>query len=157
MNQYSTLLNYLQNLAYQDPLVNMVTQGEFQDMDLLKAGLFPLVHISIATGSFTNTQTINFDVQVGVFNIRTINKEINTDKFWKNDNAVDNVNECIEVLNRMWGKMYVDFDEHNITASENPTFEILYENRSNILDGVILTFVVEMPNNIISLCVEDDE
>ncbi len=152
MNQYSQLLQYLQQLAYSNELVNMVTQGEFQDMDLLKAGLFPLVHISIATGSFTNTQTVNFDVQLGVFNIRTLNKEINTDKFWKNDNAVDNINECIAILNYMWGKIYVDFEEHNITASENPTFELLYENRSNILDGVILTFVVEMPNNIISLC-----
>ena len=155
MNQYSELLKYLQQLAYQDPLVNMVTQGEFQDMDLLKAGLFPLVHISIATGSFTNVQTVNFDVQIGVFNIRTINKELNTDKFWKNDNAVDNMNEVIGILNRMWSILYLDFDKHNITASENPTFELLYENRSNILDGVILTFVVEMPNDEIILCVDE--
>ena len=154
MNQYSELLNYLQQLAYSDSLVNMVTQGEFQDMDLLKAGLFPLVHISIAGGSFTNTSTINFDVQIGAFNIRTINKEINTDKFWKNDNAVDNINECIAILNRMWSTMYLDFEKVNITASESPTFELLYENRSNILDGVILTFVVEIPNDELILCVE---
>lgn len=154
MNQYSQLLQYLQQLAYQDVLVSMVTQGQFQDVDLLKASLFPLVHISIATGSFTNTQTVNFDVQIGVFNIRQLNKELNTDKFWSNDNAVDNVNECIAILNGMWGKMYMDFEQHNITSSENPTFEIIYEERSNILDGAILTFQVAMPNNIIELCVE---
>lgn len=154
MNQYSQLLQYLQQLAYQDVLVSMVTQGQFQDVDLLKASLFPLVHISIATGSFTNTQTVNFDVQIGVFNIRQLNKELNTDKFWMNDNAVDNVNECIAILNGMWGKMYMDFEQHNITSSENPTFEIIYEERSNILDGAILTFQVAMPNNIIELCVE---
>ncbi len=152
MNQYSLLLNYLQELAYNNPLVTMVTQGEFKNVDLDKAGLFPLVHIAIGSGSFTNTQTIVFNVQIGALNIRTINKELNTDKFWKNDNEVDNINEMLAILNDIWGRMYVDFDKNNITASENPTFEILYEVRSNILDGAILSFDVELPNDIISLC-----
>ena len=152
MNQYSLLLNYLKDLAYQDSLVTMVTQGEFQNIDLDKAGLFPLVHIAIASGSFTNAQTVIFDIQLGALNIRTINKQIDMDKFWHNDNCVDNINEMIAILNRMWTKMYNDFEDVNITSSENPTFELLFEERSNILDGAILSFQVEMPNDILTIC-----
>ena len=155
MNQYTELLYYIKSLADADALVNTVTKGDFELLDLDKANIFPLVHINITDAGFTNGSTVKFSLQVGCFDIRDINKEIRDNKFWEQDNEVDNHNETLAVLNRMWLKMFTDFELNNITASENPTLEIQTFVRGNTLDGWILSFEVEMPNTTISLCEPD--
>jgi len=152
MNQYTELLYYIKSLAESDSLVNTVTKGDFDLLDLDKMNIFPLVHIAIAGAGFTNGSTVNFSVQVGCFDIRDINKEIRTNKFWEQDNEVDNHNTTLAILNRMWLSMYTDFEQNNITASENPSLEIYSFVRSNTLDGWILSFDVEVPNTTINLC-----
>ena len=152
MNHYSQLLYYLKNLGEADPFVNTITQGDFDKLDLNKSNIFPLLHINITGAGFTNGSTVTFSIQIGCFDIRDINKEIVTDKFWLQDNEVDNLNETLAVLNRLWGKMYKDFEDNNITANENPSLEPVTEAYTNLLDGWIMTFDVEMPNTTINLC-----
>ena len=152
MNQYSELLYYIKSLADADELVNTITKGDFEKLDLDKKNIFPLVHINITDGGFTNGSVVRFGVQIGAFDIRDINKEINTDKFFEQDNEVDNHNLTFAILNRMWLQMFVDFEKNNITASENPSLEIQTFTRGNLLDGWILTFEVEVPNTTINLC-----
>ncbi len=149
MNHYSELLYYIKSLVEQDSYINTITKGE---IDLNKENIFPLFNISILSGSFTNGQTINFNVELSCLDIRDINKEIVNDKFWEQDNEVDNHNETLACLNRVWLKMYRDFEQRNITASENPSLEIGTLEGKNLLDGWVLTFDVEMPNTTISLC-----
>lgn len=151
MNQLTELYNYLKQLAESDNQVNKVTKVN----DLAKETLFPLVNIIIESGGFTNGSTVNFNVELSCFDIRDINKEVSTDNFWGNDNEVDNHNLAIAVLNRMWLKMYTDFESNNITASENPTFELGSFEAPKLLDGARLTFTVEVPNTILSLCQGD--
>ena len=155
MNHYTQLLYYIKQLAEADAFVNTVTQGDFERLDLDKKNIFNLVHINISQASFTNGNTVNFSVQLGAFGIRDINKEIITDKFWQQDNEVDNMNTTLAILNRLWLKMFTDFADNNITASENPTLEPQLFTRANLLDGWILTFDVEMPNTTINLCEPD--
>jgi hypothetical protein len=152
MNQYSELLYYIKSLAESDELVNTITKGDFEKLDLDKKNIYPLVHINITDGGFTNGSVVKFGVQIGAFDIRDINKEVQTDKFWEQDNEVDNHNLTFAILNRMWLKMFTDFEKKNITASENPSLEIQTFTRGNLLDGWILTFEVEVPNTIINLC-----
>ncbi len=152
MNHYTELLYYIKELADSDPLVNKVTQGSIEDVDLNKMNLFNLVHISVTGASFTNGSTVGFDVQLGAYGLRDINKEVNTDQFFLNDNEVDNLNETLAILNRIWSRMVTDFADRDIVADENPTLDIITEENTNILDGWILTFSVVMPNNQISLC-----
>ena len=152
MNQYSELLYYIKSLADADELVNTITKGDFEKVDLDKKNIFPLVHINITDGGFTNGSVVRFGVQIGAFDIRDINKELQTDKFFEQDNEVDNHNLTFAILNRMWLQMYVDFEKNNITASENPSLEIQTFTRGNLLDGWILTFEVEVPNTTINLC-----
>lgn len=152
MNHYTQLLRYIKQLAEQDSFVNTVTQGEFDRLDLDKGNLFPLVHIQINSGSFSNGQTLSFNLQVGCFAVRDKVNEIVSDKFWLQDNEVDNMNECLAVLNRLWLKMFKDFENNNITSGQNPTLEPSFFDYKNTLDGWILTFDVEMPNTTISLC-----
>lgn len=151
MNQLSQLYKYLYELANEDEQVNKVLKTP----DLAKETIFPLVNIMIESGGFTNGSTINFNIELSCFNIRDINKEIQTDDFWQQDNELDNHNLAIAVLNRMWLKMYTDFEDNNITSSENPAFELGSFEGPKLLDGARLTFTVEVPNTIINLCQGD--
>lgn len=148
MNQLTELYRYIKQLAEADSQVNKVTKKQ----DLAKESIFPLVNVIIESGGFTNGSTVNFNVELSCFDIRNINKEIQTDDFWGNDNEVDNHNLAIAVLNRLWNKMYIDFEENNITASENPAFELGSFEAPKLLDGARLTFSVEVPNTTINLC-----
>jgi len=148
MNQLTELYRYIKELAEVDSQVNKVTKKQ----DLAKETIFPLVNVIIESGGFTNGSTVNFNVELSCFDIRNISKEIQTDDFWGNDNEVDNHNLAIAVLNRLWNKMYIDFEENNITASENPTFELGSFEAPKLLDGARLTFSVEVPNTTINLC-----
>lgn len=148
MNQLSELYKYFKQLADADDLVNKVMKSA----DLNKETIFPLVNIDIQGGAFTNGSTINFNVELSCFNIRDINKEVITDDFWGQDDEVDNHNLALAVLNRIWLTMLTDFEKTNITASENPTFELGSFEGSKLLDGARLTFTVETPNTIIDLC-----
>jgi hypothetical protein len=152
MNQYTEVLYYIKGLAQADDYVNTVTRGEFDKLDLNKGNIFPLVHINIASAGFTNGSTITFDVQVGCLDIRDINKEVVEDKFWEQDNEVDNLNETLACLNRIWTIMYRDFNDVGITASESPTLEPMIMADKNLLDGWIIDFTIEVPNSMLNLC-----
>lgn len=156
LNQYTQFLTYIKTLGQADAFVNTITQGEFERIDLDKGNIFPLLHVQINQAGFTNGQVITFDVQIGCFNLRDHNNEVNNltgiDKFWLQDNEVDNMNECLATLNRMWTIMYRDYNQNNITASENPTLEPVYFAGKNTYDGWILSFTVELPNTTLNLC-----
>jgi hypothetical protein len=152
MNQYSQLLYYIKALGESDEFINTITKGE--DIDLDKANIFPLLNIEINGGSFTNGSTLVFNVELNALDIRDVNKEVSTNKFWLNSNDVDNHNEMLAVLNRIWTKMLKDFDDNNITASESPSFIKITDENTNRLDGWTLTFDVEMPNTTLRLCDE---
>ena len=150
MNQLTELYKYIKQLAEDDNFVNAVYR--MKDIEQKKEVITPVVGIDILSGGFTNGQTIIFNVEIAAFSIRDINKEIKTDTFWGNDNELDNQNTCISILNRIWLVMYRDFEENNITSSDNPTFEIGSFEGTKLLDGARMTFDIEMPNTLISLC-----
>ena len=152
MNQYTQVLTYLKELAEQDSFVNTVTQGDMSDIDLYKMNVFNLVHIDVLTANFTNGQTISFDVEVFCGQVRDSNKQDEGTKFWNQDNEVDNLNETMAVLNRMWFKMLQDFTDAKIRVDESASLEQVTEWNKNLLDGWLMTFSIELPNTTISLC-----
>jgi flagellar basal body P-ring protein FlgI len=152
MNHYTQLLYYIKQLAESDSLVNHVTQGNISEVDVDKMIVPTLANVTVTGGSFTNGSTVNLDVEIACLAQRDINKEVRTDDFWLQDNEVDNMNETLAILNRLWLTMYKDFEKNNITASENPTLSPIIYGTAKILDGWVLTFTVEMPNTTINLC-----
>jgi hypothetical protein len=150
MNGYSELLNYFKELG--TPLVNKVTNKALDQIDQKKKNIFPMLNVLITGGGFPSDGTILFNVTLTCLDIRDINKEVNTDDYWNNDNEVDNINFCLQVINRIWLQMLKDFADNNITASENPTFEIGTLMHANLLDGVTINFDVTIPNTTINLC-----
>jgi len=150
LNQFSELLMYLKQLGEADEYINTITKGENIELD--KMTVFPLLHIDINSGTFPSSGTIAFTVELSCWAIRDINKEVSTDKFWEQDNEVDNLNETLASLNRVWRIMNRDFSQNNITASESPTLDAITFSKKNLLDGWVMTFDVELPNVTISLC-----
>ncbi len=152
MNIYSQLLIALKTVCENHELVNTVTKGDTDLIDTEKANIYPLVHISVETGNFTNGQTIIFNVSLECLQQRDLSKEIVDDKFWRQDNEVDNHNETLAILNDVWLKLFREWAEDYITASESPSFEKICFGRGNILDGWALDFELELPNTTINLC-----
>ena len=153
MNQYSEILTYIKTLGDADPFVNTITQGDFSRLDLDKGLIFPLLHVTVLGGNFTNGSTIVFNVEIAALQQRDINTEVSTDKFWQQDNEVDNMNEMLGVLNRLWLNMFRDFAENDITASEDLPLEIIDASTTiNNIEGWKLSFDVEVPNTTINLC-----
>ena len=151
LNQYSELLTYLKQLFESDPLVNTVTKGNIDELDLNKMDISPLVHILVTNPNFNNAQAITFDVEVTVVDVVDVNKEVNTDKFWENDNEVDVLNETLAIINRAYSILLRDFQDKNITAIQNAVAQEVSANKDNMI-GWTLPFQVIMPNDKISLC-----
>ena len=151
LNQYSELLTYLKQLFESDPLVNTVTKGNIDELDLNKMDISPLVHILVTNPNFNNAQAITFDVEVTVVDVVDVNKEVNTDKFWENDNEVDVLNETLAIINRAYSILLRDFQDKNITAIQNAVAQEVEETKNKMI-GWTLPFQVIMPNDKISLC-----
>ena len=152
MNSYTQLLNYIKTLGDADIFVNTITKTGEVDLDQYKGNVFPILDISIVNGSFPSTAVIRYTIELTCVDLRDINKEVVNEKFYENDNEVDNHNETLAVLNRIWLNMIKDFADNNITASESPTFDKITYEGTNIYDGWQLTFDVDVPNTTISLC-----
>jgi hypothetical protein len=151
MIAYSTLIRYIKDLADSEDYIKTSTMGE--DIDLNKANIFPLFNVDITNAEFTSNATVSFDVEMTCLAIRDINNEDNKDKFYLNDNEIDNYNGTISALNVMWVRMHRDFCDKNITASDNPTLEQVTFSDKNLLDGWQMSLNVEMPIAEVNLCV----
>lgn len=152
MNHYTELLEYLKTLSEQDNYINTITQGDTTDYDLDKGNIFPLINFDIVNASFTNGNMIVFEVNIALTALRDNNKETRTDKFWLQDNKVDNLNETLASLNTMWVKMLQDFEDNDIRVEESATLEELVEWNKNVVDGWLMSFTIELPNDTLRLC-----
>ena len=150
MNAYSRLLRYIRSLAEQDVFVKTITTGA--DIDLNKGDIFPLFNIDITDAIFSSNATITFSLNIQCLDIRDINNENVNDKFYLNDNEVDNYNGTLSCLNALWVKIHRDFEDNNITASDSPTLTQITYSDKNLLDGWDMSLEVEMPIDETSFC-----
>ena len=90
MNSYTQLLNYIKTLGDADIFVNTITKTGEVDLDQYKGNVFPILDISIVNGSFPSTAVIRYTIELTCVDLRDINKEVVNEKFYENDNEVDN-------------------------------------------------------------------
>ena len=156
MNHYTQLLRYIKTLGEADSYVNTIMKGD--EVDWNKMDIYPLLNIDILTGALpVNGNTVKLNVDLQCLDIRDHNNEVNTDKFWGQDNEVDIHTETMASLNRIHLQMMNDFEENNITVigGENPLTKLIRV-KPNVLDGWELSMTIEMPNTTINLCDECD-
>jgi len=150
MIAYSTLLRYIKSLADAEEFIKTATMGT--NIDLNKGNIFPLFNVDIGDATFTSNATVEFEVSLSCLDVRDINNEDNQDKFYSNDNEIDNYNGTLSALNVLWVKMHRDFERNNITASDSPSLEQITFSDKNLLDGWEMTMSVEMPIAEVNLC-----
>lgn len=151
MNAYTQLLRHIKEIADGDSYITTVLHRLPEDFDWEKGNIFPILNVSALAGTFTSTSTIQFDVTLTCVDKRDINKEDVNDKFWSNDNEVDNHNSTLSAISNLWTKINRDYSRENITASDSPSITQIEFEGVNLMDGWEITFQVEMPMEV-SLC-----
>ena len=95
---------------------------------------------------------IRLTIELVCVDLRDTNNEVTSDKFWNQDNEVDNLGETLMVINRIWKKLYKDFEDTNVTASESPALVPIEGDGKDVYDGWSITFDVDVPSVEMSLC-----
>ena len=148
MNAYTQLLNYLLLILSADIDINTVTEGEDLDrIDIANKNIYPLAHIDADDGTFTENN-FQFNVSLQVVDQIDFNKIISTDKFTTNDNRQDVYNTSLQSLRRAYNELARNAV---ISVSGNSTFNKV-RNQKNGLIGYQLDMLIEVPNDIMSIC-----
>jgi len=148
MNAYTQLLNYLLLILSADIDINTVTEGEELDrIDIANKNIYPLAHIDADDGTFTENN-FQFNVSLQVVDQIDFNKIISTDKFTTNDNRQDVYNTSLQSLRRAYNELARNAV---ISVSGNSTFNKV-RNQKNGLVGYQLDMLIEVPNDIMSIC-----
>jgi hypothetical protein len=148
MNAYTQLLNYLLLILSADIDINTVTEGEELDrIDIANKNIYPLAHIDADDGTFTENN-FQFNVSIQVIDQIDFNKIISTDKFTTNDNRQDVYNTSLQSLRRAYNELARNAV---ISVSGNSTFNKV-KNQKNGLIGYQLDLLIEVPNDIMSIC-----
>jgi hypothetical protein len=148
MNAYTQLLNYLLLIISADIDINTVTEGEGLDrIDIANKNIYPLAHIDADDGTFTENN-FQFNVSIQVIDQIDFNKIISTDKFTTNDNRQDVYNTSLQSLRRAYNELARNAV---ISVSGNSTFNKV-RNQKNGLIGYQLDLLIEVPNDIMSIC-----
>jgi len=148
MNAYTQLLNYLLSILSADTDINTVTEGsQIDQIDIQKKNLYPLAHIEAADGNFT-ANNFQFNVTVQILDMVQTRKEINTDKFTTNDNRQDVYNTSLQSLRRMYNELVRN---EIISVSTDSGFTKV-DSVKNGIYGWELSMLVEVPNDVMSIC-----
>lgn len=152
MNTYYELLNHLKTTFEEDERVNNVVTGDFEEW---RSDMFLLVHIDINSSpliNLNNTSTIRFNIDINVLDIRDVNNEEASDRFWHNDNRHDSWNDCLSVLNLARNKIIKDHLDNLITLSGATDAQRITYAYGNGLDGWSQTWTIDVPDNFTSIC-----
>ena len=141
MNEgYALVYTKLKETLNNNPLVNLVTEGLTDEIDLGKQTIFPLAHIVISSASFQDN-AVSFSLDIYCMDIVDIS-----------DDGVDNK---IDVMNTQYNillRLYEDLRRGNlwdekleISSMDITAFEQAYE---NYLAGWSASISVLIPNHM---------
>jgi len=150
MNAYYEVLRILKLSLQENKDIHTVTQGDISTMDLNKMNIYPLGHIDLDDGTF-NENTIEFSCSIYAMDMIDVSNELTTDKFIGNDNEIDVFNTMLAVVRRTYLELAKDTRTQDITILGEPTIRKM-EGAVNNLVGWEMTFTIEVPDIIISVC-----
>lgn len=147
MNAYYRVTSEIKTLLLADPDVNTVLKRK--DMDLNKKDIFPVCNILVLDCTPTES-TLTFSVAIEALDLRNESKTPITDKFVGNDNEDDNLNTMLYVLVRLYLQLLKTNADFRVTL-DGP-FEAMYYAGTNVADGWLATFNIELPLEEITAC-----
>lgn len=151
MKVYHDLNQKLKDELTNNALINQVTFGDIAEVDLLKQNIFPLAHVTIASGVMDSSTT---DVEVSILFLDVVDEsnEDETDYYFGTDNEHDIINNMLAAASKTFqeikrGTLY----NQGYQAEETAAIEFFAERFEDKLAGVSITFNVTLQNNI-ELC-----
>ena len=150
MNAYYEVLRVLKFSLENNKDIHTVTQGDISTMDLNKMNIYPLGHIDLDDGTFREN-IIEFNCSIYAVDVIDTSNELTTDKFIGNDNEIDVFNTMLAVVRRTYLELVKDVYTNDITILGEPTIRKM-EGAVNNLAGWEMTFIIEVPDTIISVC-----
>lgn len=153
MRTYYTLIKHIKVVFEEDINVSTVTTDSFADMDNWKKNVYPIVNVFTIEEQVTdNTAISRYTVEITVLDIRDINKEEVNDKFWHNDNRHDNWNATQAILKTARNKMIKNHLDTDITIESYTSAERIIVTKENLLDGWQQTWIIDVPDNLTTIC-----
>jgi len=150
MNAYYEVLRILKLSLEENKDIHTVTQGDISNLDLNKMNIYPIGHIDLDDGTF-NENTIEFNCSIYAMDVIDTSNNLVVDKFIGNDNEIDVFNTMLAVVRRTYLELAKDMRTQDITILGEPSVRKM-EGAVNNLAGWEMTFTIEVPDTIISVC-----
>jgi hypothetical protein len=148
MNEFYKIIEFLKSTIDSNPLVNTITHGAPDLIDIDKKNIYPLVHLNV-TQSQVLSGYVSFDIEITSLDIRNVLKSNVRDKFLGNDNELDNLNTCHAILNHLITKLKLQYNDYDVELLNEPNLIPMLLQFSNQLDGWQTTLTLGIKNEVI--------
>ena len=151
MNNYNKVISVLRSILDENEDVKTIIHGKTEEQDIYKRTIFPCAHLIPLTMDLSSAGWIKYTFEIAVLDIRDISNQPTEDKFYGNDNEVDNLNVCSIVITQLVTKLRLrDNDQVEIDRIGNAR-PLLLKDKS-LLDGWVIELTVKVPNSDINVC-----
>lgn len=152
MNGYFKATELLKNILQSYPTNVTVRTGRFNEMDLDKKTIYPLAYITQSLRSYASSQMNSYTFEIGILIDRDNSRSVIEEKFYDNDNEIDNFNDSDNILNYLITTLRLQNNEDNFELLSVTDAQPLFLSKHNLLDGWFLTLTLSNPNDILNIC-----
>jgi len=148
MNSLFALTDAIKNELDSNVLLNSVTYGDVDEIELLKSNKYPLAHVGISTGTISDsTSDINLSVIFiqQVDDIKEQEDSFNDSELYAQNNMLSAATRLVQVLKR--GDLY----QQGFQLEEDATVEFFGDRFTDRVAGVTVDMTVTIKNQA-SVC-----
>jgi hypothetical protein len=157
MRQVYTVIDKLRERLDANTTTNKVTFGDILEIDLDKTTIYPLAHITMGDVTFSE-HIVTVSIQLFCLDIVDATNELTQDDlFYGNDNLQDVLNTQLQVANDIQQQLRRgELFDNDLQLLSDITASPFMDNFENQLAGWAVTINIQLPNNEISICEEDE-
>lgn len=148
MNSLFALTDAIKNELDSNVLLNSVTYGDVDEIELLKSNRYPLAHVGISTGTISDaTSEINLSVIFiqQVDDVKEQEDSFNDSELYAQNNMLSAATRLVQVLKR--GDLY----QQGFQLNEDATVEFFGDRFTDRVAGVTVDMTVTIKNQA-SVC-----
>lgn len=148
MTSFYKCTQLLRELLASNEDVHTVVYGDFSQADLQKKNIYPIAIVNSTASDVNTPGVIQFTYEIGALDVRDLTDDQIIDKFYSNDDEIDNLNTCHSIIARLVQQLRNTYHNDDIEiVSVSSLVPIVFSNK-NILDGWSADIVLQIPNKI---------
>lgn len=148
MNSLFALTDAIKNELDSNVLLNSVTYGDVDEIELLKSNRYPLAHVGISTGTISDSTS---DINLSIIFIQQVDEvkeqedSFNDSELYAQNNMLSAATRLVQVLKR--GDLY----QQGFQLEEDATVEFFGDRFTDRVAGVTVDMTVTIKNQA-SVC-----